>query len=160
MLQALEAIKVISRDPTKPVGDEEAKKMRKMTLFTALPEILFRHLQMRGRRAGCVACGEPDAPQKKITKEAMEDGRMDYIAFCGILDPVNLLKPDERVSVMEYKRVRQSGQPHMLIDVRDKTQFGICHLSGSLSMFMFPTIFLLIQIQCHLEPLMNQVKES
>lgn len=142
VLQALQAIKVISRDPGVPaIGAEQ-----KMTVFSAYPELAFRHFKMRGKRSKCVACGEPDAPEEKITRSAIEDGRMDYVAFCGTVSPVGLLKPDERVSATEYKKIRDSGHPHMLLDVRDKTQFGICRLGDSWSKSAIPILLIKVLV--------------
>lgn len=127
VLQALEAIKLLSR----PAPPEQ--KTTSMTIFSAFPQMAFRTLKMRGRRKACVACGEPADAKDKITREAMEKGLIDHIAFCGSSAPVGLLKPEERVDVREYMKVRDEGKKHTLLDVRDETQFGICKLEGSLS---------------------------
>ncbi|KAH0611344.1 uncharacterized protein H6S33_010609 [Morchella sextelata] len=127
VLQALEAIKLLSR----PAPPEQ--KAASMTIFSAFPQMAFRTLKMRGRRKACVACGEPADAKDKITREAMEKGLIDHIAFCGSSAPVGLLKPEERVDVSEYMKVRDEGKEHTLLDVRDETQFGICKLEGSLN---------------------------
>jgi len=129
VMQAIEAIKVITKNPVKDIGRTT------MTLFAAYGASPFRCLKMRGKKAGCAACGSPERVEEKITREGIEDGRMDYVAFCGGMAGVRELKEDERVSVAEYKRVVDRGVEHLLLDVRDKTQFGICQLAGSLSEF-------------------------
>lgn len=128
VLQALEGIKLLSR----PVEGVETRTT--MTVFSAFSETRFRTLKMRGRRAACVACGEPADAAEKITREAMEEGLVDHMAFCRGRGGVGVLAEGERVGVGEYWNVRGEGRRHVLLDVRDSTQFGICSLEGSLSM--------------------------
>ncbi|CUS08503.1 unnamed protein product [Tuber aestivum] len=135
VMQAIEAVKIITMNPVREVGRAE------MTLFAAYGASPFRCLKMRGRKAGCVACGSPERVEEKITRESIESGRMDYVAFCGGSAGVRVLQPDERVSVAEYKRVMDSGVEHLLLDVRDRTQFGICQLAGSLSKFFHYALY-------------------
>ncbi|PWW80213.1 hypothetical protein C7212DRAFT_273861 [Tuber magnatum] len=127
VMQAVEAIKIITMNPVRDIGRTE------MTLFAACGASPFRCLKMRGRKAECVACGSPERAEEKITRESIEGGRMDYVAFCGGRVGVRVLQADERVSVAEYKRVMDSGVEHLLLDVRERTQFGICQLAGSLN---------------------------
>jgi adenylyltransferase and sulfurtransferase len=37
------------------------------------------------------------------------------------------------ISVQEYHRVRQRGDPHLLLDVRVPEQFDLCHLPGAMN---------------------------
>lgn len=109
VLQALEAIKVLVRGAG-PVT---------MTFFSAWPELAFRHCRMRARREGCPGCsGVP--------------WEFDYATVCAQPD-VPGLAPEERVDAQEYRELRKSGADHVLLDVRDRTQFALCHLSESLS---------------------------
>lgn len=111
VLQALEAIKLIVRGTNKgPVS---------MTFFSAWPELAFRHCRMRGRRDGCPGCS--GIPQD-----------FDYTTMCAPPEAPGLA-PEERVDAQEYRELRSAGADHVLLDVRDKTQFALCHLSGSLS---------------------------
>ncbi|CAZ85497.1 unnamed protein product [Tuber melanosporum] len=126
VMQAIEAIKIITKNPVRDIGRTE------MTLFAAYGASPFRSLKMRGRKEGCVSCGSPERAEK-ITRESIEDGRMDYVAFCGGRVGVQVLHEGERVSVAEYQEVVDSGVDHLLLDVRDETQFGICQLAGSLN---------------------------
>ncbi|KAG0644178.1 hypothetical protein HOY80DRAFT_1013691 [Tuber brumale] len=127
VMQAIEAIKIITKNPVRDMGRTE------MTLFAAYGASPFRCLKMRGRKEGCISCGSPERVEEKITRESIEDGRMDYVAFCGGRAGVQVLQGGERVSVAEYKKVVDSGVDHLLLDVRDETQFGICQLAGSLN---------------------------
>ena len=62
---------------------------------------------------------------------------MDYIQFCGATSPVALLSPDERITAQEYaearKNISMSERQHRIIDVREKVQFDLCHLFGSIN---------------------------
>ena len=43
----------------------------------------------------------------------------------------NILKPDERVEARVYDALK--GKKHLLLDVREKVQFDICNLEGSIN---------------------------
>lgn len=108
VLQALEAIKLLVRGAG-PVT---------MTLFSAWPQLAFRHCRMRPRRKGCPGCNGT-APAT------------DYVALCA--PPAAVLTPEERVAAPEYRELRERGDDHALLDVRDPTQYALCHLPGSWS---------------------------
>ncbi|KAJ2712301.1 hypothetical protein H4R19_002824 [Coemansia spiralis] len=118
-LQALEVVKVLTgRKKDEAPG---------MLLFSYKSQPYFRAIKLRSRVPTCAVCG--DAPT--ITE------LVDYVAFCGsgpsdstpaldILDD-----PGQRVSCREYSAAMD--RPHLLLDVRDETQFGICSLPGALN---------------------------
>jgi adenylyltransferase/sulfurtransferase len=59
---------------------------------------------------------------------------MDYVQFCGVRQPVQLLKPDERVTAKEYETISKSGDKEtLLVDVREKEHFDLCNISGSIN---------------------------
>jgi len=66
---------------------------------------------------------------------------LDYVAFCGITAPVQLLAPDERIDVREIRNQHAFGAQAegdkatkaMLVDVREKVQFDLCNLPGSIN---------------------------
>jgi adenylyltransferase/sulfurtransferase len=113
VLQALEAIKVLTGGTSS------------MLLFSAYSERPFQSIKMRPRRKDCVACSG------EITAETMLS--MDYEQFCGIPLAREVLQPEERISALEYSQIRQSGVPHVLLDVREAPQYGIINLSRSLN---------------------------
>jgi adenylyltransferase/sulfurtransferase len=41
------------------------------------------------------------------------------------------LTPEERIEAAEYAKIRE--REHLLLDVREKVQFDICHLDGSIN---------------------------
>jgi adenylyltransferase and sulfurtransferase len=125
VLQALEAIKVITADPdSSPTGGAEHPSL---LLFSAYDNPQFRSIRLRRRKPNCAAC----SASATVTKESLLSGSMDYVQFCGLADPVNLLSPEERITALAY--AKEQEKPHVLVDVREKVQFDLCHLEGSLN---------------------------
>jgi adenylyltransferase and sulfurtransferase len=84
-------------------------------------------VRLRSRRAGCFACSKEGA----LTLESLSSGSLDYVLFCGVTAPVKILEPEERVDAREYEQKRLGR--HLLVDVREKVQFDICSLEGSVN---------------------------
>ena len=83
---------------------------------------------MRGRRVDCACC----SAQASITPLSLTSGSLDYVAFCGVSAPVDLLEADDRVSATAFSQLPRDGS-NTLIDVRDETQYAICALRGSIN---------------------------
>ncbi|KAF5114118.1 hypothetical protein DV113_003659 [Geotrichum candidum] len=135
--QAIEALKLLTGGYDAPgAGDDtDAGTDFKpfLTLFSAYSFPQWRTMKMRGRKPGCAVCGE----EPSISRDLIESGKLDYSEFCG--GHANMVRVDEateRVSVQEYKRVLDSGTPHLLVDVRVKEQFDICALPNSIRMWL------------------------
>ncbi|OXA60930.1 adenylyltransferase and sulfurtransferase MOCS3 isoform X2 [Folsomia candida] len=114
-LQALEAVKLLSGMGPSYVG--------KMLMFDGVTGS-FREVKLRSRQNGCAVCGD----NPKIT-ELLED----YPAFCGSgyddkEKNVDLLSTSDRITPQEYDRIRTSNIPHILLDVREPQELGICSL--------------------------------
>ncbi|KAK8181306.1 molybdopterin biosynthesis protein moeB [Phyllosticta citribraziliensis] len=139
VLQALEAIKLIAADtpmdidrPTPNGSNSAPKKPNKASLliFSAYGNPQFRSFGLRSRKPRCAAC----SAEATVTREALSSGSMDYVQFCGASSPVNALSPDERISAREYHQAANSeSNGHVLVDVRDKIQFELAHLDGSIN---------------------------
>lgn len=117
-LQALEVLKIAAGLGPSYSGS--------LLLFDALRGH-FRTIQLRRRRPDCVACGE------RPTVADLQD----YEAFCGSsatdkCRSLQLLSPEERISVTDYKRLLDSGAPHLLLDVRPQVEVDICRLPHAL----------------------------
>lgn len=128
-----------------------------MLLFSALSGSPFRTVRLRSRRSTCPSCSiEPEALKKQI-------GVTDYVSFCGgkgenaritgdragitRITPMasrryprwlNLLHDGDILQdlhhIREISRKENSEGPlHVLIDVRPRVEFGICHLPQSIS---------------------------
>lgn len=76
----------------------------------------------------CATC----SAQATVTPDQLTDGSMDYAAFCGITNPINLLPPEARVSAADFARMPRDGS-NVLLDVRDETQYAMCALRGSIN---------------------------
>jgi len=70
----------------------------------------------------------------ELTVESLASGSLDYVAFCGEVAPIRLLSPGERIQAREYARLKEAGKKeHVLVDVREKVQFDICSIPGSIN---------------------------
>ncbi|CAN9118819.1 unnamed protein product [Alternaria alternata] len=135
VLQALEAIKVLTQRPTTTPMDPPS-----LLLFSAYSNPMYRSIRLRSRKAKCAACSS----HSTITKEALESGSLDYVQFCGSLVANNSpLAPEERISAKNYAQIRSGVNPftgtvskkdsHFLVDVREKVQFELCNIDGSIN---------------------------
>ncbi|CAO3699695.1 unnamed protein product [Rhizopus stolonifer] len=119
ILQALEAIKVA-------VGST-ALNDPSFLIFSAMSNPMFRTMRLRQKKKDCAICGENPTITELI----------DYVQFCqgqandDVIDEC-ILKREERIDVNEYHQIVEKGKPHLLVDVRPKVQYDICHLPNSL----------------------------
>lgn len=130
VLQAVEAIKIIVEGKLAPSPEiQEGLKATptSMLLFSALSPQPFRSVRLRSRRPGCFACSKDSG----LSLEGLQSGSLDYVLFCGLASSANVLTPEERIEAAEYAKIRE--REHLLLDVREKVQFDICHLDGSIN---------------------------
>lgn len=137
VLQALEAIKVlVAQRKTQTFdafihngnGVEEEPVKPSLLMFSAFNNPQFRTIRLRSRRNDCAAC----SAKAWISKQSLSSGSLDYVAFCGMTTPVNVLPPQLRISAGDFAKMPRDGS-NMLIDVRDETQYSICALRGSIN---------------------------
>ncbi|RCI10167.1 hypothetical protein L249_8627 [Ophiocordyceps polyrhachis-furcata BCC 54312] len=137
VLQALEAITLIAGGGLDPSSSPPPPQPRMLLLSASSsssssssaqgwPE--FRSVRLRGRRDDCFACSAGGG----LTLQHLESS-MDYVTFCGVAQPVSLLKPEERVSVDEYQRKCVTQPNHVLIDVRAKEHFSLGSMPGAIN---------------------------
>ncbi|KUJ22686.1 uncharacterized protein LY89DRAFT_636901 [Mollisia scopiformis] len=130
VLQALEATKLIASGKLTSSGSEEAKKDASMLLFSTNSNPPFRSVRLRSRRPKCFAC----SAEAGLTLEGLSSGSLDYVLFCGINVPVSILGRDERIEAKEYAKLKTENRTdHLLVDVREKVQFDICSIEGSVN---------------------------
>jgi len=131
VLQAIEAIKLITSGKlsTSSVAVESGVKpdLTTMLLFSANSAQPFRSVKLRSRRTGCFACSK----DSQLSLSSLSSGSLDYVLFCGLTSPARVLEPSERIEAKEYNKIKETQ--HVLLDVRDKVQFDICHLDGSIN---------------------------
>lgn len=116
-LQALEAIKITTGIETTLSG--------RLLLFDGLNST-FRNVKLRGKSANCDVCVEP----RKISS------LIDYEQFCGMKASdkdmkLEILPPNQRVTVQTLYESRQNNDRHLLIDVRSENEYEICQLNQS-----------------------------
>jgi sulfur-carrier protein adenylyltransferase/sulfurtransferase len=127
-LQATEAIKVLTGIGTPLIG--------RLMLYDALA-MSFRELRIP-KDPNCPVCGTNPTITAPI----------DYEAFCGMPShdgsttaPAGNDNQTQRgdddmavreISVEELKRLRDAGEPHTLIDVREKNEYEVANLGGTL----------------------------
>lgn len=116
-----------------------------LLLFSAYSSPQFRTFGLRARKPKCAVC----SAQATVTREAFTSGSMDYVQFCGAVSAIDALSPDERISARDYDQARSGnsdinssavdtadtsrGAQHILVDVREKVQFDLAHLDGSVN---------------------------
>ena len=134
VLMAMEALKILSplhqdngyQDPTKASCDPIPPSL---LLYSAYSNPPFRSIKLRGKRKGCPSCSDTAT----ITEESLKSASSDHAAFCASTSPAPPLNTS-RISAKEYSKVRDATEsPHVLVDVREKVQFDICHLKGSVN---------------------------
>ena len=135
VLMALEAVKIITsnisknRDIYSNRDMPSSNDVPSMLLFSTHSNPSFRNVRLRGKRPNCIACsGTPTT-----VKDTLPLDLVDYTNFCGIKKSVNLLDREERISAKEMLRIQQDGKVPLILDVRDVTQFEICHINGSIN---------------------------
>ncbi|KAF1851513.1 uncharacterized protein K460DRAFT_272247 [Cucurbitaria berberidis CBS 394.84] len=137
VLQALETIKVLTKKAT---GTEPAPAdPPTLLIFSAYSNPMFRSIRLRSRKAKCTAC----SAQATISPQVLESGSLDYAQFCGSINPIDALTPQERISAESYAKLRSGVNPftgtvsnkdnHILIDVRERVQFELCSIDGSVN---------------------------
>ena len=136
VLQALEAIKALTQKPRAAAPAEPPT----LLIFSAYSSPMFRSIRLRSRKAKCAAC----SAHATVSKQGLESGSLDYVQFCGsVLPNMNSLSPEERISAQNYARLRSGINPHtgtvsnkdshVLVDVREKVQFELCNIDGSVN---------------------------
>lgn len=128
VLQALEAIKLLTTDNynSSPITPTPT-----MLMFSAYNTPQFRQVKLRPPRSDCDVC----SISPKITKADLMSGAIDYAAFCGAAQPVDILPDDLRISAADLSKQLNASKSDsaVLIDVRDSTQFELCNIPGSIN---------------------------
>ncbi|GDY11379.1 molybdenum cofactor biosynthesis protein MoeB [Planctomycetota bacterium] len=115
LIQATEAIKAITGIGTPLTG--------RFLRYDALG-LTFRELKLR-RDPACPVCGDHPTVTKLI----------DYQQFCGYRPAGAAPEPATaaEMSVAEYAKIRDAGTPHLLLDVREPFELGICQIEGNVN---------------------------
>ncbi|KAF2627521.1 hypothetical protein BU25DRAFT_392640 [Macroventuria anomochaeta] len=135
VLQACEAIKVLTQKPNTTTSPPTEPPT--LLLFSAYSNPMFRSIRLRTRKPKCAAC----SAQAAVTSEALNSGSLDYVQFCGSINPIDALNPQERISAANYAKLRSGVNPftgtvssrdsHILVDTRESVQYELCNIDGS-----------------------------
>ena len=133
VLMAVETIKIIVKFQSAAPKDTSNPSLLLYSAFNYPP---FRSVRLRGKRPTCPSCS---TTARTITRQSLLSGSLDYASFCGVLrsNPSNNnLLPTDRISATEYSQIHPEAeqQSHILVDVREKPQFDICHLQHSINL--------------------------
>lgn len=135
VLMATEALKILAplshgneyQYPTKASYDPFPPSL---LLYSAYNNPQFRSVKLRGKRKGCLSCSNTAT----VTEETLKTLSSDCGPFCASTSPAAPINTS-RISAKEYSKAREAtGTPHVLVDVREKVQFDICHLKGSINL--------------------------
>ena len=105
-------------------------------------EFQTRVIKLRERQINtCVMCKHSIANQNDVEKSKKIIESFDYNIFCSGVAyndktiNINLLdNKNQRITCIDYKKIIDSiDTPHLLIDVRSRTQFEICSLPNAFS---------------------------
>jgi adenylyltransferase/sulfurtransferase len=114
MIQATEAIKVISG-----MGRSLAGRFLRYDAMN----MSFRELKLRPDPACPVCSANPTITQL-----------IDYQQFCGMGRGDNAVSTENlEITVAAYAELRESGKEHLLLDVREPFELGICQIDGNLN---------------------------
>mmetsp|Transcript_19786 Transcript_19786/g.45782 ORF Transcript_19786/g.45782 Transcript_19786/m.45782 type:complete len:176 (-) Transcript_19786:305-832(-) len=97
----------------------------------------FHRFKLPGRGVNCAACGDtPSIANMEQSDAFCSEHNLRGVGSCAPCADGGAAADDAAAracSVEEYCAVRQSGNPHVLLDVRAKTQFEMCSLRGAIN---------------------------
>lgn len=133
VLQALEAIKIIASSPDtdfKSIGQDFNPNPPTLLMFSAYNPQPFRSVRIRSRRQDCAACSS----KATVSADSLTSGSLDYIAFCGVSEPINILENNERVDAADFaQHLPDPSQNISVVDVRPATEYELCKIDGSIN---------------------------
>ncbi|KAH8650198.1 adenylyltransferase [Xylariales sp. PMI_506] len=129
ILQALEAIKLITSGGLAEVQDCSTPTL--LLFSSAGPTTTFRSMRMRSRRKDCIAC----SASSSLSLDLLKSGFFDYVQFCGLVNPVSILRTEERVTASFYSKLLDEKErtAHLLLDVREREQFNLGSIPGAVN---------------------------
>ena len=135
VLMAMEALKILSplseeNEYQNLAGAPDDPVPPTLLLYSAYSNPPFRSIRLRGKRKGCISCSDTAT----VTEESLKSTPSSYVEVCASSFPAAPANTS-RISANEYLHLRETtGSPHILVDVREKVQFDICHLKGSINL--------------------------
>ena len=118
-----------------------------LLLYSAFEKVPFRTTYLMKQRKDCALCSS----NPSVTRESLQSGSMDYEIFCGLRAPVSILPDHRRISAQAFNdevkscsqplisdsqqspRHFSSGKSYVLVDVRERQDYEMCHIADSLN---------------------------
>jgi rhodanese-related sulfurtransferase len=123
LLQAMETLKVVTG-----IG----KTMHSRLLMYDALECSFLTVKKPSKRPDCPVCGtQPSIRSMQQSRENLVAARGPTTSATQVCN--SPLPEDCNVSCKDYHQLREQGFPHVLVDVRVKQQFEMCHLDGAIN---------------------------
>ncbi|KAF6773331.1 hypothetical protein AHF37_04805 [Paragonimus kellicotti] len=121
-MQAAEVIKILTG-----IGAVHSGRL----LIVDMERNLTRTVVLRSPRPDCTVCGAMAQASPQSVKLT------DYVLFCGTPDhdkppSVNLQRLRNRITVQQLHDWIQTGEPHILIDLRPQVEIELCRLTPCL----------------------------
>lgn len=140
-IQAFEVIKICTSNAS--------SLSRKMLCFYGNTST-FKTLTLREKRPECEACGE---------NSSIIPSLFNYTEFChtqnfadGCIN-LTILPNESRLTPAEYRDLKKSNVPHIVLDVRESVEFKICRLENSLNIPFFSLEKNILKISEHVHKL-------
>ncbi|KAL0954710.1 hypothetical protein HGRIS_003664 [Hohenbuehelia grisea] len=120
-MQAVETIKIIAELHDYRPG---------LLLYSLLGNPPFRSIKLRSRKPSCDGCGS--SKNRQLSE-------IDYIQFCGgpacnwVRTGLLEGRQGTRLTAREFELAAKPSASCRIIDVRPRTEFGICHIPGSIN---------------------------
>ncbi|XP_044729943.1 sulfur carrier protein adenylyltransferase [Chrysoperla carnea] len=125
VLQSLEALKII-------IGKTLETDFQKLTIFDG-SNCRFRHLNLRTPKPDCSVCSSKSIIKLSSLPEYEEWCGLDSQETIANYPPIVILPSDQRVTVQELVEWNKINKKYLILDVRPKVEFEMCHLPNSIN---------------------------
>jgi adenylyltransferase/sulfurtransferase len=122
VLQAVEVMKLLT--------NTGSVLYDKMLMYDALQGTFLR-IQKPPKQPKCPVCGTN--PTIRTMEESYRASQQARGPTCGGRNATATVPPGLNISACDYAKLRQQSTKHILLDVRVKEQFELCHLPGSVN---------------------------
>ena len=143
VLQALEAIRILTQRISRCDSRMEQRLngsppnlKSSMLMFSAFSSPQFRSIKLRSRVRNCIGCSGGG----EVSGESLKSGSVDYATFCGLKTPASDIPLENSLDVKQLSPTEHhtfygtgSENAALLVDVRERNQYGVCNLPGSIN---------------------------
>lgn len=143
LLQAMEVLKILAAQATSNSSGFGARVLHdRLVLYDGASCTFAGVKKPKARRTDCPVCGsQPTIRSMADSQRNLQDTRGPSISPLDATTSTSTGGGDDddpddetrNVSCLEYQRIRQQGEAHVLLDVRVERQFALCSLPGSVN---------------------------